>query len=63
MVAGLVKVEVAVMARVIEAPALAQLAIEAEEISPTEALVIAVDVAMAQAIEVLALARPAIKVE
>ena len=61
--AGLVKVEVAVMVRVIEAPALAQLAIEAEEISPTEALVIAVDVAMAQAIEVLALAQPAIKVE
>ena len=61
--AGLVKVEVAVMVRVIEAPALAQLAIEAEEISPTEALVTAVDVAMAQAIEVLALAQPAIKVE
>ena len=63
MVAGLVKVEFAVMARVIEAPALVQLAIEAEEISPTEVLVTAVDVAMAQAIEVLALARPAIKVE
>ena len=61
--AGLVKVEIAVMVRVIEAPALAQLAIEAEEISPTEALVTAVDVAMAQAIEVLALAQTAIKVE